>query len=146
MLTIKVSEFKAKCLAILDEVAETGEVVLILKQGRPVAQLVPPVSAGAGTSRDGRQGGAETSGDVPEPGLPDRRAAIARWQAVRAEMARDPRSFRELSPQQRQERLAQLRGVGQGLFSSSDELARRKAEEIELEERKCPWPIASLSP
>jgi prevent-host-death family protein len=42
MVTINASEFKAKCLAILDEVADTGEAVMILKRGRPVAQLVPP--------------------------------------------------------------------------------------------------------
>ena len=43
MLTINASEFKAKCLAILDQVADTGEEVLILKRGRPVAQLVRPI-------------------------------------------------------------------------------------------------------
>jgi prevent-host-death family protein len=48
MKTINASEFKAKCLAILDEVAETGEVLTILKHGKPVAQLVPPVPRSAG--------------------------------------------------------------------------------------------------
>ena len=41
MRTIKASEFKAKCLKIMDEVAETGETVLITKNGVPVAELVP---------------------------------------------------------------------------------------------------------
>ncbi len=41
MRTIKASEFKAKCLAIMDEVAATGEPVLVTKNGKPVAQLVP---------------------------------------------------------------------------------------------------------
>ena len=41
MRTIKASEFKAKCLKIMDEVAETGEHVLITKNGVPVAELVP---------------------------------------------------------------------------------------------------------
>ncbi len=40
MRTIKASEFKAKCLKIMDEVAETGEPVLITKNGVPVAELV----------------------------------------------------------------------------------------------------------
>lgn len=35
------SEFKAKCLAVLDEVGSTGEPVTILKRGKPVARLVP---------------------------------------------------------------------------------------------------------
>ena len=43
MRTIKASEFKAKCLKIMDEVAATGEPVVITKYGVPVAQLVPAV-------------------------------------------------------------------------------------------------------
>lgn len=34
-------EFKAKCLALLDEVSESGRHVVITKRGRPVAQVVP---------------------------------------------------------------------------------------------------------
>ncbi len=41
MRTIKASEFKAKCLKIMDEVAETGESIIITKNGVPVAELVP---------------------------------------------------------------------------------------------------------
>ena len=41
MKTIKASEFKAKCLKVMDEVAETGEPVVITKNGVPVAELVP---------------------------------------------------------------------------------------------------------
>lgn len=41
MRTMKASEFKAKCLKIMDEVAETGEPVLITKKGIAVAELVP---------------------------------------------------------------------------------------------------------
>jgi prevent-host-death family protein len=38
---IKASEFKAKCLRLMDEVAETGEPVVITKNGKPVSKLVP---------------------------------------------------------------------------------------------------------
>jgi prevent-host-death family protein len=41
MKTMKASEFKARCLSIMDEVAEAGEPVLITKNGRPVAELWP---------------------------------------------------------------------------------------------------------
>lgn len=34
-------EFKAKCLQLLDEVAHTGEPLVITKRGKPVAKLVP---------------------------------------------------------------------------------------------------------
>ena len=39
--TIKASEFKAKCLKLMDEVAESGEEVIITKHGRPVSKLTP---------------------------------------------------------------------------------------------------------
>jgi prevent-host-death family protein len=38
---IKASEFKAKCLALMDEVARTGASVVITKNGKAVAELVP---------------------------------------------------------------------------------------------------------
>ena len=41
MKTMNASDFKARCLAILDEVRETGLVVTILKHGKPVAELRP---------------------------------------------------------------------------------------------------------
>lgn len=41
MKTVKASEFKAKCLALMDEVAETNEPIVITKHGRPVSRLVP---------------------------------------------------------------------------------------------------------
>ena len=39
--TVKASVFKAKCLALMDDVARTGEAVVITKNGKPVAELVP---------------------------------------------------------------------------------------------------------
>jgi prevent-host-death family protein len=33
--------FKAKCLALLDEVAATGRPLVVTKRGRPVAEVVP---------------------------------------------------------------------------------------------------------
>ena len=39
--TIKASEFKAKCLKLMDEVAESGEEIVITKHGRPVSRLAP---------------------------------------------------------------------------------------------------------
>ena len=38
---IKASEFKAKCLALMDEVARTGESVVVTKKGEPLVELVP---------------------------------------------------------------------------------------------------------
>ena len=39
--TIKASEFKAHCLRLMEEVAQTGEEIVITKRGRPVSRLVP---------------------------------------------------------------------------------------------------------
>ena len=41
MRTMKASEFKARCLKLMDEVQETGEEVVITKNGKPVSKLVP---------------------------------------------------------------------------------------------------------
>ena len=38
--TMKASEFKAKCLQLMDEVADDGGEVVITKNGRPTARLV----------------------------------------------------------------------------------------------------------
>jgi prevent-host-death family protein len=39
--TVSASIFKAKCLALLDQVAETRASFVITKRGRPVARVVP---------------------------------------------------------------------------------------------------------
>lgn len=38
---MKASEFKAKCLAVMDEVAATREAVVVTKNGVPLVELVP---------------------------------------------------------------------------------------------------------
>ena len=39
--TIPAGEFKAKCLKLLDKVAEDRQPLVITKRGKPVAQVVP---------------------------------------------------------------------------------------------------------
>lgn len=39
--TMKASEFKARCLTLMDEVQERRSEVVITKRGKPVARLVP---------------------------------------------------------------------------------------------------------
>ncbi len=38
---VPATEFKARCLALLDEVAKSGVEVVVTKHGRPVAKVVP---------------------------------------------------------------------------------------------------------
>lgn len=37
--TVSASDFKARCLAMLDEVAASGEDIVVTKRGRPVARV-----------------------------------------------------------------------------------------------------------
>ena len=39
--TIPASQFKTHCLALLDEVAESGVAIVVTKHGKPVARLEP---------------------------------------------------------------------------------------------------------
>jgi hypothetical protein len=52
------------------------------------------------------------------------------------ELAADSRPFRDLSHDERKARLQRVVGIGREIFSPSEEVARRKEEEIELEERR----------
>jgi prevent-host-death family protein len=40
-ITVPVTEFKAKCLRLLDEVEKKGDRIVITKRGRAVAQVGP---------------------------------------------------------------------------------------------------------
>lgn len=42
MREINISEFKAKCLALLDQVGKTKQPIRITRRGVPVAEVVPP--------------------------------------------------------------------------------------------------------
>jgi prevent-host-death family protein len=48
---VPAGQFKAQCLALLDEVAATGRSLVVTKRGRPVAEVVPvePPESLAGT-------------------------------------------------------------------------------------------------
>ena len=39
---ITATQFKARCLRLLDEVADTGQPLVVTKRGRPVARIEPP--------------------------------------------------------------------------------------------------------
>lgn len=81
MQTITATKFKAQCLAILDEVATTGETVTILKRGQPVAQLIPPVPTDARYPQEELFGTLVLHGDVVGPVLP-----ANAWDAERGEL------------------------------------------------------------
>ena len=71
METINASDFKAQCLAILDRVQSTGERVLILKRGRPVAELLPASQARAEYPQLELKGTVTVLGNILEPVVPE---------------------------------------------------------------------------
>ena len=68
MKTMPAGVFKARCLAVMDEVQKKRETVLITKHGKPVAKLVP-----AGKDADNIYnffaGKGSITGDVVAPAL-----------------------------------------------------------------------------
>ena len=64
--TITATEFKAHCLALMDEVLRTGDEIVITKHGRVVARLVAPESAIPST-RGWLSGTVTFVGDPTEP-------------------------------------------------------------------------------
>jgi prevent-host-death family protein len=66
MRTVKASEFKAKCLRLMDEVAATGEPLVVTKNGKPIAQL-GPVSRQRKSLWGLHKGQIEILGDIIEP-------------------------------------------------------------------------------
>lgn len=71
METINASEFKARCLAILDRVQATGERIVVLKRGRPVAELGPTTASVTAYPQMELKGTVTVVGDIIEPALPD---------------------------------------------------------------------------
>jgi len=68
MKTMNASDFKAKCLAVLDEVNTAKEPVTILKRGIPVAQLIPVQEAPY--SQTELKGSVKILGDIVSPAIP----------------------------------------------------------------------------
>ena len=42
MIEVSISEFKAKCLALLEQVRKTHEPIRVTRHGKPVAEIIPP--------------------------------------------------------------------------------------------------------
>ena len=70
METIDASDFKARCLAILDRVEASGEHIVILKRGRPVAELWPVSRSQAAYPQLELKGTVVVAGDNIGPAAP----------------------------------------------------------------------------
>jgi prevent-host-death family protein len=66
MKTINASDFEAKCSQLMSEVAETGDVIIITRNGQPVAQLGPAIVR-ATTLSGLHKGKIDIIGDIVAP-------------------------------------------------------------------------------
>jgi prevent-host-death family protein len=64
--TMSAAEFKAKCLQAMEQVAATGEPIVVTKRGKPIAQLAP-VSRKPKTLRGFLKGRVKTRKDIISP-------------------------------------------------------------------------------
>ncbi len=78
MRTVKISEFKAKCLDILDRVARTGETLVITRRGIPLARVLPVSSAADDDWIGSLKGSATAMDDLIEPAVD-----TEEWEACR---------------------------------------------------------------
>lgn len=68
---MKATEFKAKCLEALDDVARTGDIITITKRGKPVAYLVrTPPRTKKRSALGYMEGTGEIVGDIISPIMP----------------------------------------------------------------------------
>jgi prevent-host-death family protein len=73
MKEIAISEFKAKCLALLEQVHKTKKSIRVTRFGKPIAEVVPPSPEAApadwiGSMRDTM----EILGDIVSPASDER--------------------------------------------------------------------------
>ncbi len=79
MEEVSISEFKAKCLALLEQVNKTKKPLRITRHGKPVAEVIPPApvvdrAAWIGSMKDSM----EILGDIISPANDE-----DEWEALR---------------------------------------------------------------
>ena len=67
MKEIDAVEFEAKCLALLEEVKQTGESIIILEHGKPIAELSPARLSEGEHPLHALQGSVEIIEDITGP-------------------------------------------------------------------------------
>ena len=75
-MKVTASEFKAKCLRLMNEIGKRHESILITKHGEPVAQLVPPPSL-AKKPWLALKGAAKIKGNIVRPTVSGKK--IEKW-------------------------------------------------------------------
>jgi prevent-host-death family protein len=78
MKEIAISEFKAKCLGLLEQVQKTKKPIRITRFGRPVAEVIPPSSTPSENWLGSMKGKIEILGDIVSPASDE-----TEWEALR---------------------------------------------------------------
>lgn len=78
MKEIAISEFKAKCLALLDQVQKTKKPIRITRFGKPVAEVVPSSPASPSGWMGSMKDSIEILGDIVAPANEE-----SDWEALR---------------------------------------------------------------
>ena len=79
MEEIAISEFKAKCLALLEQVRKTKKPIRVTRFGKPVAEVVPPSPAAEPADWLGSMADTmEITGDIVSPVIDE-----GDWEALR---------------------------------------------------------------
>ena len=79
MEEIAISEFKAKCLALLEQVRKTKKPIRVTRFGKPVAEVVPPSPAAVPSDWLGSLADTmEITGDIVSPVIEE-----GDWEALR---------------------------------------------------------------
>ncbi len=103
MADIPAIEFKARCLALMDRVAERQESFVITKRGKPRARLVPLESKGESGIFGWMRSRGSIEGDIISPPRPaDPWEAVTKWDELVA--PERPRPARPRTPTKRRTR------------------------------------------
>jgi prevent-host-death family protein len=78
MTEVAISEFKAKCLALLEQVRRTRQPIRITRHGKPVAEVIPPAPVVDRRSMFGSMKDSKIIGDIISPANDE-----DEWEALR---------------------------------------------------------------
>jgi prevent-host-death family protein len=78
MKEVAISEFKAKCLALLQQVQKTKKPIRVTRFGKPVAEIVPPSAAAPTDWLGSMKDTVDIVGDIVSPANEENE-----WQVLR---------------------------------------------------------------
>lgn len=67
MKEVAISEFKAKCLSLLDQVQKTKKPIRVTRRGKPVAEVIPPSPVRSKDWIGSMKGKSRILGDIISP-------------------------------------------------------------------------------